>query len=268
MTGLGLDYLSKITGNPANKSFSEMGESISYRLQSCQYLFYLLNKNQLIDETDLAKTLGKQPQAANVFELIGPSTNVVFAMAMIERPCLFDSLIYHLTSIFDYVGGLTELICGGQGRNRLKWNSLVNKCRNTSSSFCRAKVCPTVLDGNMKFVDRLYNHRSTIIHDIADVGGFEYTIHVASQKTSLNLYVTKRFINSFPTLKVRAGESTVTLRYAALFLMNEALDLLIEMSLKLREDIETNRRITRGMETHSWRNPDGTFSDASTPYWQ
>jgi hypothetical protein len=264
--GLGFDYQNKISGKPANDFFYEIRDSVSYRLSSCEYLFHLLNEHQVQDESDLTQNLSRQ-QRPGVTQIFGPGMSTVLAMASIERPCLFDSIIYHLTSTFDYMGGLTELICGGQGRNRLKWNSLTGKIRDSTSKHAASQVADTIIRGHNDFVNSLYGHRSTLIHDSADIGGFEYIIEDKMARATLHLFATKKFANEFPELKTIATDYRMTLRFAAMFLMTKTIDLLIEILLKLREDIELNRKVPVGKEMSFWKNEDGKLVDASTPYW-
>ena len=69
--GLGFDYQNKISGKPSNDYFYEIRDSISYRLSSCEYLFHLLNKHQVQDESDLTQNLSRQqvPGATQIFGL-------------------------------------------------------------------------------------------------------------------------------------------------------------------------------------------------------
>ena len=165
------------------------------------------------------------------------------------------------------MGGLTELICGGQGRNRLKWNSLVNKIRDSKSKHAGSQVAETILYGHNTFVSSLYGHRSTLIHDSADIGEFEYIIDDKMARATLHLFVTKKFIGEFPELKTISMDYRITLRYAAVYLMTRTIDLLMEILLKLRQDIELNRKVAKGKEISFWKNREGEFVDASTPYW-
>jgi hypothetical protein len=264
--GLGFDYQNKISGKVSNDFFYEIRDSISYRLSSCEYLFHLLNKHQGQDESDLTQSLSSQ-HGPGVFQIFGPGMSNVFAMASIERPCLFDSIIYHLTSTFDYMGGLTELICGGEGRHRLKWNSLVGKIRGGSPKHTTSLVAETVIAGHNNFVNSLYGHRSTLIHDSADIGGFEYIIDDKMSRATLHLFVTKKFLKEFPELKAIGRDYKITLRYAAIYLMTKTVDLLVEILLKLRQDIEINRKVPKGNEITFLKDKDGKFIDVSTPYW-
>lgn len=264
--GLGFDYQNKISGKPSNDYFYDIRDSISYRLSSCQYLFHLLNKHQINDESDLTQNLSRQ-QGPGVTQIFGLGMDNALAMASIERPCLFDSIIYHLTSIFDYMGGLTELICGGQGRNRLKWNSLTRKIKDSTTKHAASHVAETIIRGHNEFVNSLYGHRSMLIHDSADIGGFEYIIEDNMARATLHLFVTRKFVNEFSELKTIAKDYRITLRFAAMYLITKSIDLLVDILIKLRQDIESNRKIPIGKEISFWKNKNGEFVDASTPYW-
>jgi len=262
--GLGLEYQNKISGKSSNNYFAEIRSSLSHRLLSCEYLFNLLNSihgsafnSRSFDEHASHRILGQ----------FGPEISTAMTTASVEGPCLFDCIIYNLTSTFDYLGGLIELICGGQGRNRLKWNPLVNALRTGISPLIKSEARYILLKGHEDFVDKLYRYRSEIIHDTAVVGAFDLAIDNTQTTNTLQLFVPLRFATKFAELKMLSSNNRITLRYTSLFLLKRTINFLIEVLLRLRIDVEVNRKLPAGKETLLFKDASGNLTGDTDRFW-
>jgi hypothetical protein len=107
---------------------------------------------------------------------------------------LFDDLIFHSISLFDYVGNLADYACGTKGQMKLKWNGLVDACRDRNNEMSRSTIAETVLNLNKAFVDKLYKHRSQLIHIKSDLGAAQASFNLMSGLSTFKVFAPKRFV--------------------------------------------------------------------------
>ncbi len=106
---------------------------------------------------------------------------------------IFDSIIFHIISLFDYIGNLLDYVCCGKKQMRLKWNGVVKKARNQNDIITQYSVSETILKYDKELIDKLYKYRSNIIH---------YKMHLGSVTSSLDFKTGKQDNNSFCSFKI------------------------------------------------------------------
>src|ERR1035437_7617580 len=106
MNGLGLDYINKISGqfiSPKNDTFFKLRNSIQYRIGAVLlHLTLLLDIQQRFQER-IDKDPFNQEQSIK-WMILGRD----------QQYSIFDSIVFHIISLFDYLGNLIDYLFGGK----------------------------------------------------------------------------------------------------------------------------------------------------------
>ncbi|MCC9073276.1 hypothetical protein ACFSJW_08560 [Flavobacterium artemisiae] len=171
----------------------ELRDSINYRIKSANLHFYLLLVRKLEIENRFANMLKEKPSVFNGFIMGNPH----FDMASDEIMALYDSIIFHLSSCFDYLAMLTQFIFGKNPETKLQWITLVKHCHNRESEFGKRKFVENIKQIDADFVSKFNDYRAELIHrkkstSFADVSwqlnsGKVITKFLCSDKIKTNL---------------------------------------------------------------------------------
>jgi|GEM_PF-902034 len=138
----------------------ELRDNINYRIRSANLHFYLLLVRKFETENTFAKMLKENPQVFNGFIMGNPH----FDMASDEIMALYDSIVFHLSSCFDYLAMLTQFVFGKNPETRLQWITLAKHCRNAQSEFGRRKFVKHIMQVDSDFVSKFNDYRAELIH--------------------------------------------------------------------------------------------------------
>lgn len=230
---LGFEYVNKIKGEnlfTKNDSIYRLRNSIQYRLRAILFHFTLLLDIQIkfqerIDEDPYNKEesikwmiLGKEQQYA-----------------------LFDSIIFHIISLFDYLGNLIDYILCGKSQSRLKWNGVIGYSYDKNSLLSDTSIKYVLQKWHSQFINVLYDHRSDLIHYKIDFGASEYIIDLGKSKANLIIESPYRFINKFKELKNLSAINKISINYSVEWLIKktmEASEEIIESIFKAIEEAQ------------------------------
>lgn len=138
----------------------ELRDNINYRIKSANLHFYLLIRRKLEIEERFEKMLKKNPQVFDGFIMGNPH----FERATDEIMALYDSIIFHLSSCFDYLAMLTQFVFGKNPQSKLQWITLVKNCHNLNSEFSKRKFVDNVKKVDSDFVSKFNDYRAELIH--------------------------------------------------------------------------------------------------------
>lgn len=138
----------------------ELRDSINYRIRSANLHFYLLIVRKLEIENRFAKMLKDKPTVFNGYILGNPH----FEMASDEIMAIYDSIVFHLSSCFDYLAMLTQFVFGKNPQTKLQWITLVKHCHNSKSEFANRKFADNIKNVNSEFVSKFNDYRAELIH--------------------------------------------------------------------------------------------------------
>lgn len=218
------------------KIFS-LRDSISYRLNSSRFhlklLFRQLDEIRLKhDRLDITADIENHP---------------VVQMDIDKRQLsyLLDSIVFHLSSIFDYTAILINYVTN-KTDDTPNWNKMENYARKNANLFnhtSRDEIKETVKHIHNKFVRHLYDYRSDVIHRIADVLKADYAWEVMTNKKTLLFLCSplqqKRFKNLGET------SASYTLSYFVQYLMSETIEGVANILRVLRNYMENNSNTER-----------------------
>jgi hypothetical protein len=138
----------------------ELRDNINYRIKSANLHFYLLLVRKLEIEHRFEKMLKEEPTVFNGFIMGNPH----FEMASDEIMALYDSIVFHLSSCFDYLAMLTQFVFGKNPESKLQWITLVKHCHNFQSEFSKKKFIQNIKTVDADFVSKFNDYRAELIH--------------------------------------------------------------------------------------------------------
>jgi hypothetical protein len=138
----------------------ELRDNINYRIRSANFHFYLLLVRKLEIENRFEKMLKENPTIFDGFILGNPH----FEIASDEIMALYDSIIFHLSSCFDYLAMLTQFIFGRNPESKLQWIGLVKHCHNSESEFAQKKFIENIKTVDADYVSKFNDYRAELIH--------------------------------------------------------------------------------------------------------
>lgn len=235
---LGLEYANKITGKFSSvegDNYFHLRDSILYRLNALLFHLRLL----LIVQKNHLDILNKDPFDQE------QRSRMLFD-GSVEQYQLFDSIVFHSISLFDYFGNLIDYVCGDEKRMTLKWNGVVKSLNDPKNPLSGSPIAPVAIKLHREFVNKLYEHRSDLIHYSSDLGGAETTLHIKECKSDFTVFAPKRVLGRFPALKMLSKDHHVALRYVAFWVCQKTIDGALDLIKPMFEHIEINRRTPQG----------------------
>lgn len=162
---LAIDYgyhINNVFGqsNGEKHEIYELRDNINYRISSANLHFYLLLVRKHEIELNFAKMLEKKPTVFDGFF----GGNPHFERASDEIMGLYDSIIFHLSSCFDYLAMLTQFVFGKNPETKLQWITLVKHCHNKQSEFANRKFVENIRTIDSDFVSKFNDYRAELIH--------------------------------------------------------------------------------------------------------
>ncbi|MGB2525780.1 MULTISPECIES: hypothetical protein [Flagellimonas] len=144
----------------------ELKDNLAYRLKSAQHLYLLLLNEYELKERELTKILENDPR---LFQVNWGGKNPVAGKIEEELAAIFDSLVYHLNTSFDYLAHITSYICLKKIKKTVYWSGLRNYAKAKGNEISTLWIKETIVRVNDDFVSKLDDYRSRLIHTKRDV---------------------------------------------------------------------------------------------------
>lgn len=264
LLAVAMDYKFYIKGDfSANDEIYELRDNVLYRLFSARFHLQLLLEHHHRIEISLEDLYKKEPKE---FFDIGFKLSSIKEGATKEVYSLFDSMIYHLSSIFDYLAKLISFIHGQDPMINPKWNKLIQDRNIESNCFCSSEVLSIIQKSDKDFVYPLIKHRSELIHTKGDMGGFHIKFNLSGSKFKTNCFATKQFIKQFPRIVLINENYDFTIKYSALWLIDNTIKTTTEILFGLSDDMKRNRKAPNGLMM-GMLGKDGTIESPGVGYW-
>lgn len=138
----------------------ELRDNMSYRLRSSKLHFYLLLRCKIETEHRFSEMLKNDPQIFNGFY----SGNPYFEFAADEIMGIYDSIIFHLSSSFDYLAMLIQFVFGENHQKKLQWITLAKLCYSNNSEFQKRIFKENIQNVDRDFVSKFNDYRAELIH--------------------------------------------------------------------------------------------------------
>lgn len=138
----------------------ELRDNMRYRLDSSKLHFYLLLRRKFEIEKKFEEMLKKDPKVFSGFV----SGNPHFELAADEMMGIYDSIIFHLSSSFDYLAMLIQFVFGENPEKKLQWITLAKLCYSKNSEYQKRVFKENVKTVNREFVSKFNDYRAELIH--------------------------------------------------------------------------------------------------------
>jgi hypothetical protein len=235
---VGMDYTNKIQGNISNHDIFKLRDKILYRLRSIQFHYSLILN--IYDYWSVELNRRDRPE--------GPRDMIIWNRSSDELYSLFDSLIFHTVSLFDYIANMIDYICLGKKQRNLKWPNVVKSARDRNNSFSNTDIAKHIIKINVEWLDKFYKHRSEVIHHKIDLGGTTLTHNLMQGQRDMKHYAPKGFIDYFIPLKNKNKECDYTLQYVGYILIKETIQTTKLIMRLIKDYIENNRTVKKREE--------------------
>ncbi len=249
---IGLDYKSYINNNLGDSEIFKHRDNVIFRLQSARFHFNLLLQYQDIVEVNL-KNFSALDNTIELHTYERQSTEEIYS--------LFDSMVYHVCSIFDYLFSLINFIHGETDLNNPKWNLFKHKKNIEKNLYCSTELIQELDIIDQLFVYPLIKHRSHLIHTHHAVGNICFTF----DNNKVRFLVTDTLKEHFPDFTKENGNIQTTLAYAAKWLLDKSFKCITEILFEIREDMKRNKKVLVPLFFTLGEN--NSIQDASLHYW-
>jgi hypothetical protein len=259
-----LDYKDYIDYSWKEQDIFNIRDNLIYRLFSIKLHSELVLKQHLLIENRFEEI--RKDINYNIFN----SDPTLYHYSTQEISSIFDSFIYHLASIFDYLSTMINYMFGDMKKKQdtIKWNNLVNFARDKTGSFLTNELSECIVKIDNKFVCNLYTHRSFLIHQKSDLYGYISSIPILneSKKLTLHFIASRKIIKRFAELKNMSNNKHISIKFIVFWLLNNSISSINELLFKLKDEILTKSKGFCGMIVRKDENT-GEFLPASSVYW-
>lgn len=257
-----MDYKYYIDSTITDHEIYKLRDNVIYKLQSAKFHFQLLLEYHDRIEYHLDEIYKTNPKAIiqNEKEFV-----ILQHQSIREIYSIFDSMIYHLCSIFDYLFRLINFAHNIEIAENPKWNLFQTRRNLKDYMFCSEKMVEKLQIFDQNFVYPLIKHRSYLIHTENDLGEFTLTINLKDKNFDAKFMSTELFKNHFPEIVKENKNTEMTIKYSALWLIDKTIINATEILFELSEDMKRNKKIEFGLFVRIGEN--NTMESPSTPYW-
>jgi|SRR5690554_543710 len=155
-------HIDNVFGSTKNGKHNiyELRDNMNYRLNSSKFHLYLLLRNKVETEHRFSEMLKNDPQVFNGFI----SGNPYFEYAADEVMGIYDSIIFHLSSSFDYLAMLIQFVFGDNPQKKLQWIALARLCYSKESEYEKRIFKENIQNVDRDFVSKFNDYRAELIH--------------------------------------------------------------------------------------------------------
>ena len=238
--GLSLDYGYYIENNFGPHKINDLRDNVLYRLESCLFHLELALREHDIIEAQLKHLAVNDPQ--KVFGFFYPK-NPVFQASERKVSFIFDSIVFHAASSFDYISVLINFLSIKDRDKTPPWSSIASAANDPNHEIVTKPVAAAIVKADSEFVTKLYDHRSELIHRRADLSENAFNIIPSTASFDIRYLCPLRLRKTFKAFIEK--EKYYTVGYFSAWIINKTLDIFAELILELKADIVAKPRFSR-----------------------
>ena len=212
----------------------KMREDVDFRLFSSKFHLELLLRQHYFVEKRISEEYQKNPK--KVLATVYP-THPLFDYCEKEVTAIFESIVFHLASVYDFVSTIVSFICNNKDESIAKWSQLNTACRQ-KEGLKDKNVSKIVNDEHNKFVNPLYKYRSGLIHDKTDLHPIQLDLKLGSGKTDAKFFISSSLTKNFAELRKLGKTKNITISFASSWLIDKTIDSLIRILIGVKDEIE------------------------------
>jgi hypothetical protein len=256
MIAIGMDYKFYLDSNFTDNKIYEFRDNILYRLRATR-----LHINIVVN---LLSSLDRELSEIFKNENGQLSMQMHFENRKSDISALFDSIIFHTISAFDYVSNLVAFM-SLKNHKKLKWNELAQSVRDPKNELYESSFSPLIDQLDREFVGRLYKHRSDLIHSGKDGEKSSLSIELINGKVETKILASNKFNKNFSELRKLSKEYDLSISYILFWLLEKTIESIIDIQFELKEFMEKNKK--NDLPLMFMKGPNNEVLPVSTNYW-
>lgn len=138
----------------------ELRDNMHYKIRTAMLHFRMLLSLQKSIEKRFTEMLIEDPRIFLRFPLGNPHLE----SASDEIMGIYDSIVFHLSSTFDYLAMMIQFCFGKLQQKHLMWNGLSQSCFQANGEFSKKHFSNHVKQVNNSFVSKFNDYRADLIH--------------------------------------------------------------------------------------------------------
>jgi hypothetical protein len=260
---ISMDYQFYLCRDLGQHEIYKLRDNVNYRLFSAQLHIELLLRQHYIINQRFSDIYKKNPD--KLLAEVYPS-NPIHDYAEEEISSIFDSLVYHTVSVYDYLSTLTNFIFGQKNQETMTWTSLAISTRDKGNVLGQKSFSELIGKIDNDFVKKMYDHRSHLIHRAGQINKSNIRKSLVSDAFDISYFCTPEMTKQYSELRKIAKEKNITIKYGAFWLLTKTLYVISEILFALRHELSINPNPTMPrMAMIDEKN--GTMKPFSETYW-
>ena len=215
---IGLIYHDHSSDIKSYENVFRLKDNIQYRLFSATHQYLVFLRELGLAEKYLHELCKENPSYIdpNTF----PFGNPYFEIIETELSSIFDSIIFHLSSVFDYLSHAICYMYFTNKENTLYWTKLSKKVRGDLKD--EFEFCSMLDQIDRRFVGKLYDYRSRLLHNKRDKHKFSGSIQLSNFAFKLKISCSETSLKHFPLITENNTEGKIiTLVYLSSWLIKQ-----------------------------------------------
>lgn len=242
---IGLIYHDHSDDQNSYDNVFRLKDNIEYRLFSATHQYLLLLKELDTAENYLQRVHKEHPHYINPNSF--PMGNPYFDKVERELSSVFDSILFHLSSVFDYLSHAICYMYFNNKVNTLYWTKLSKKVRGDLKG--QFEFCKVLDDVDRKFVGRLYDYRSRLLHNKRDKHNFAFSVKSNDISFRLQLSCSSEVLKHFKLVNENKSDENqeITLAYLSSWLIKQTLEVIETILDSIKLDLENNSKFHQNL---------------------
>ena len=256
MIAIGMDYKHYLDSSFNDKKIYEFRDSILYRLRATKlHINILVNLLNSLDQ-----------ELTNIYSQNNGQMNmhIHFENRKSDISSIFDSVIFHIISAFDYVSNLVGFI-SLKNQKKVKWTQLAKSVRDKKNELSKTNFSNLIDELDRTFIGRLYDHRSYLIHIGNDVGKSSLSIELIKGKVETKIISSSTFNKNFSELRKLGKNNDLSISFVLFWLLNKTTESIINIQFGLKEYMEKNKK--NDIPFMFMKGPNDEVLPVSSNYW-
>lgn len=256
MIAIGMDYKHYLVSNFNDVKIYEFRDNILYRLRATKlHINILVNFLNSLDQ-ELTNIYSQENGQINM--------QIHFENRKSDISSLFDSVIFHIISAFDYASNLVGYL-SLKNQQKVKWTKLAKSVRDQQNELSRTNFSKLIDDLDRTFIGRLYDHRSYLIHIGNDSGKSSLSIELINGKVETKIISSSTFNKNFSELRELGKDNDLSISFVLFWILNKTTVSIIDIQYGLKEYMEKNKK--NDIPFMFMKGPNNEVLPISTNYW-
>lgn len=230
--------------NMGNHKIFELRDNVIYRFFSSIFHYQLMFRQQHVIEQQFSDIMTNDPQRLKAF--VRPK-NLHYEYAEKEMSSILDSIVFHLSSIYDYMSILISFINIKDRDKKLKWTALRRSARDPNNEIGGKDIATIIDNVDRKFVNYLYTYRSELIHTTSDISEYAAEIHSENNSISVQFICSSRLRKSFK--EMGENDSDYTVQYFGNWIIEETINTIVKLIYGLRNEVRDDIKLYKNLMT-------------------